>query len=45
VLEQNHSGQLLRHLLANKAISPSAESMARAGPLPFRPNEIALQLG
>jgi 2-oxoglutarate ferredoxin oxidoreductase subunit alpha len=44
VLEQNQSGQLLRHLLANKAIPPSAESLARPGPLPFRPAEIVLQL-
>jgi 2-oxoglutarate/2-oxoacid ferredoxin oxidoreductase subunit alpha len=44
VLEQNQSGQLLRHLLANKAVPPSTESIARPGPLPFRPAEIALQL-
>ena len=44
VLEQNQSGQLLRHLLANKAVPPSAESVARPGPLPFRPAEIVLQL-
>lgn len=43
VLEQNQSGQLLRHLLANKAIPPSSESVARPGPLPFRPAEIEAQ--
>jgi len=44
VLEQNHSGQLYRHLLGNKALLPSAESIARAGPLPFRPAEITAHL-
>ncbi len=39
-MEQNHSGQLYHHLLAHKAIPPSAESLARPGPLPFRPAEI-----
>jgi len=41
VLEQNHGAQLYRHLLGNKAIPPTAESLARPGPLPFRPGEIA----
>ncbi len=41
VMEQNHGAQLYHHLLAHKAISPSAESIARPGPLPFRPAEIA----
>jgi 2-oxoglutarate ferredoxin oxidoreductase subunit alpha len=40
VLEQNHSGQLFRHLLGQKALPVSAESIARPGPLPFRPAEI-----
>jgi 2-oxoglutarate ferredoxin oxidoreductase subunit alpha len=44
VLEQNHSGQLLKHLLANKAVPVSAEGISRPGPLPFRPNEIVRQL-
>jgi 2-oxoglutarate ferredoxin oxidoreductase subunit alpha len=44
VMEQNHSAQLYRHLLAHKVIPPSAESIARPGPLPFRPAEIAAQL-
>jgi len=41
VVEQNHGAQLYRHLLGQKAIAPSAESVARPGPLPFRPAEIA----
>jgi 2-oxoglutarate ferredoxin oxidoreductase subunit alpha len=44
VLEQNHSAQLYHHLLAHKAIPPSAESIARPGPLPFRPADIAARL-
>jgi len=41
VLEQNHGAQLYRHLIGHKAIPASAESVARPGPLPFRPSEIA----
>ncbi|HVT30739.1 MAG TPA: hypothetical protein VHE81_22215, partial [Lacipirellulaceae bacterium] len=44
VLEQNHSGQLLKHLLATKSVPVSAEGISRPGPLPFRPNEIVRQL-
>ena len=44
VMEQNHSAQLYRHLLAHKAIPPTAESIARPGPLPFRPAELAAHL-
>jgi len=44
VLEQNHGGQLYRHLLGNKALPLSAESIARPGPLPFRPAEITAHL-
>ena len=44
VMEQNHSAQLYHHLLGHKAIPPSAESIARPGPLPFRPAEIAAHL-
>jgi 2-oxoglutarate/2-oxoacid ferredoxin oxidoreductase subunit alpha len=45
VLEQNHGAQLYRYLLGNKAIPPNAESIARPGPLPFRPAELAAHLG
>ena len=41
VIEQNHGAQLYHHLIGQKAIPPSAESVARPGPLPFRPSEIA----
>jgi len=41
VVEQNHGAQLYHHLIGHKAIPPSAESVARPGPLPFRPAEIA----
>jgi 2-oxoglutarate/2-oxoacid ferredoxin oxidoreductase subunit alpha len=41
VVEQNHSAQLYHHLIGQKAIPASAESVARPGPLPFRPSEIA----
>ena len=44
VMEQNHSAQLYHHLLAHKAIPSRAESIARPGPLPFRPAEIAAHL-
>jgi len=44
VVEQNHSAQLYHHLLGHEAIPPSAESIARPGPLPFRPAEIAAHL-
>lgn len=41
VIEQNHGAQLYHHLIGHKAIPASAESVARPGPLPFRPSEIA----
>ena len=41
VIEQNHGAQLYHHLIGQKAIPASAESVARPGPLPFRPSEIA----
>ncbi len=41
VIEQNHSGQLYHHLIGQKAIPVNSESVARPGPLPFRPSEIA----
>ena len=44
VVEQNHSGQLYRHLLGEKAIAPAAESFARPGPAPFRAAEIVAHL-
>lgn len=44
VVEQNHSAQLYQHLLAHKAIPPAAESIARPGPLPFRPAELVAHL-
>lgn len=44
VLEQNHGAQLYRHLLGNKAVPVATESIARPGPLPFRPSEITAHL-
>lgn len=44
VMEQNGSAQLHRHLLAHKAVPVEAESLARPGPLPFRPAEIVAHL-
>jgi 2-oxoglutarate ferredoxin oxidoreductase subunit alpha len=44
VMEQNHSAQLYHHLLAHRALPQGAESVARPGPLPFRPAEIAAHL-
>jgi 2-oxoglutarate/2-oxoacid ferredoxin oxidoreductase subunit alpha len=41
VIEQNHGAQLYHHLVGQKAIPPNAETVARPGPLPFRPSEIA----
>jgi len=41
VVEQNHGAQLYHHLIGQKAIPTGAESVARPGPLPFRPSEIA----
>jgi 2-oxoglutarate ferredoxin oxidoreductase subunit alpha len=41
VIEQNHGAQLYHHLIGQKAIPPSARSVARPGPLPYRPSEIA----
>lgn len=41
VVEQNHGAQLYHHLIGQKAIPASAESVARPGPLPYRPSEIA----
>lgn len=41
VVEQNHGAQLYHYLVGRKAIPPAAESVARPGPLPYRPSEIA----
>jgi 2-oxoglutarate ferredoxin oxidoreductase subunit alpha len=41
VVEQNHGAQLYHYLLGQKAIPTAAESVARPGPLPYRPSEIA----
>jgi 2-oxoglutarate/2-oxoacid ferredoxin oxidoreductase subunit alpha len=40
VLEQNHSGQFLRHLTAHYELPKQVQSLRRPGPLPFRPDEI-----
>ncbi len=40
VLEQNHSGQFLRHLRAYYDLPKDVRSVRRPGPLPFRPDEI-----
>ena len=45
VVEQNHGAQLYHHLIGRKAIPINAESVARPGPLPFRPSEIASYVG
>lgn len=44
VLEQNHGAQLYRHLLGYNALPANAESIARPGPLPFRPAEVTAHL-
>ncbi len=41
VIEQNQGKQLFHYLHAQNAIPVDTHSIARAGPLPFRPNEIA----
>jgi 2-oxoglutarate ferredoxin oxidoreductase subunit alpha len=41
VVEQNHGAQLYHHLIGRKAIPTNSESVARPGPLPFRPSDIA----
>lgn len=44
VLEQNLGAQLYHYLLSVKGLPVAAESIARTGPLPFRPAEIAAHL-
>lgn len=41
VVEQNHSGQLLRHLRGEMALAGSVHSIARPGPVPLAAGEIA----
>jgi 2-oxoglutarate ferredoxin oxidoreductase subunit alpha len=41
VVEQNHSGQLLRHLRAEFDLPARQSSFRRPGPLPLRPGELA----
>jgi len=41
VVEQNHSGQLLRHLRAEFDLPARHSSFRRPGPLPLRPGELA----
>jgi 2-oxoglutarate ferredoxin oxidoreductase subunit alpha len=40
VIELNHSGQLFHYLHAEQALPTTAQSLARPGPLPWRPQEI-----
>ncbi|MDK9696097.1 MAG: 2-oxoacid:acceptor oxidoreductase subunit alpha [Siculibacillus sp.] len=44
VVEQNHSGQLYRHLRGERALPHGAESFARPGPAPFRAAEIVAHI-
>ena len=45
VLEQNHGAQLYHYLRGQGAMPSGCISIARPGPLPFRPGEIAAHLG
>jgi 2-oxoglutarate ferredoxin oxidoreductase subunit alpha len=45
VIEQNHSGQLFHYLRAEDALPADARSLARPGPLPLRPGDLAATLG
>lgn len=45
VLEQNHSAQLYHYLRGQGAVPSDCISIARPGPLPFRPGEIVAHLG
>lgn len=40
VVEQNHGGQFLRYLRSEYELPREVKSLRRAGPLPFRPDEI-----
>jgi len=44
VLEQNHGAQLFHYLRGHGAVPADAESIARPGPIPFRPAEIAAHI-
>jgi 2-oxoglutarate ferredoxin oxidoreductase subunit alpha len=44
VVEQNHSGQFLRHLRSEYELPGEVKSLRRPGPLPFRPEEIRAAL-
>ena len=44
VVEQNHQGQLFHYLKAEDALPPRARSLAKPGPLPFRPGELVSAL-
>lgn len=41
VVEQNHSGQLYHYLKAHDVLSVETHSLAKPGPIPLRPGEIA----
>jgi 2-oxoglutarate ferredoxin oxidoreductase subunit alpha len=41
VVEQNHGAQLYHYLHAEQALPAGAHSLAKPGPLPLRPGEIA----
>ena len=40
VVEQNHQAQFFHYLHAHRVLPEDAESIARPGPIPFRPGEI-----
>ena len=44
VVEQNHSGQLYRHLRAEYDLPGEVRSLRHPGPLPMRPGEIHQQI-
>ncbi len=44
VVEQNHQAQFFRYLHAQQILPDSAESLARPGPIPFRPGEIVTRV-
>jgi 2-oxoglutarate ferredoxin oxidoreductase subunit alpha len=44
VIEQNHGGQLFRYLKSLDVLPVDARALARPGPLPLRPGEIAAAL-
>jgi 2-oxoglutarate ferredoxin oxidoreductase subunit alpha len=44
VVEQNHSAQFFHYLHARRVLPDSAESLARPGPIPWRPGEVLGQV-